>query len=140
MTRFFALSPLLAISLFAQTKDRPVPRFPPDIAAPKAPEGRDASRVDPKHYALEFENDGMRALRLTLQANETVPAQDTDALFVCLKECHVRMTRADGRTEDLHLEPGKTRWISGNIRSERNLTAQGSEILVIELKRPARSN
>jgi hypothetical protein len=46
----------------------------------------------------------MRAVRFTLKADETVPMHDDrDALAVCVKECHLRFTRPDGRVQDLQL-------------------------------------
>jgi hypothetical protein len=46
--------------------------------------------VHPKHYRLDFENDQIRVLRLTLKGDEAVPLHDAkDALLLCLKECHL---------------------------------------------------
>jgi hypothetical protein len=107
----------------------------PEIIPPEVLRGKDALAADPKHYRLDFENDHMRVLRLTLKADEAVPVHDDrDALFVCIKECHLRLTRPGGRAQDIHLQAAESRWIYGDTRSEKNLGSQPLELLVIETK------
>jgi len=126
------LCSLAATILLAQVRSR---EFPPDIVPPEVLKGKDALAADPKHYKLEFENEHMRVLRLTLKADEAVPVHDDrDALFVCSKECHIRRTRPGGRGQDMHLQAGESRWIYGDTRSEKNLSSQPLELLVIETK------
>jgi hypothetical protein len=114
--------------------------FPPDIVPPEVVKGKDALAADPKHYRLEFENEHMRVLRLTLKADEVAPVHDdVDALFVCLavgssKDCHLRLTRPGARGQDIHILAGESRWIYGDTRSEKNLGTQPVEMLVIETK------
>ena len=121
--------------LFAQVRPPQYP--PPDIIPPEVLKTRDALQVDTQHYRLEFENDKMRVLRLTLKPSETVPMHgDKDALVVCLKECHVRFTSPNGRSEEVHMETGATRWIFGDTRSEKNLGTKPVEMLFIETKSP----
>ncbi|MCU1339492.1 MAG: hypothetical protein JWO19_5073 [Bryobacterales bacterium] len=125
----------LTAILVAQGPFRERPPFPPDIVPPEVVKGRDALAADPRHYKLELENDSMRVLRLTLKADEVVPVHDDrDALFVCIKECHIRLTRPGGRSQDIHLQAGESRWIYGDTRSEKNLGTQPLEMLVIEPK------
>src|ERR1700693_1553771 len=129
---------LLIMMLFAQGRNREL--FPPDIVPPEVLKGKDALAADPKHYKLEFENDRMRVLRLTLKADEVVPVHDDlDALFVCIavgsdKACHLRRTRPGGRSQDIHMQAGESRWIYADTRSEKNLSSQPLEMLVIEPK------
>ena len=124
---------LLIMILFAQGRTREL--FPPDIVPPEVLKGKDALQADPKHYRLELENEHMRVLRLTLKGDEAVPVHDDrEALFVCLKECHLRLTQPGGRSQDIHLQAGESRWIYGDTRSEKNLSNQPLELLVIETK------
>jgi hypothetical protein len=128
---------LLIMILFAQARSR---EFPPDIVPPEVLKGKDALAADPKHYRLELENDRMRVLRLTLKADEVVPVHDDlDALFVCIavgsdKACHIRLARPGGRSQDIHMQAGESRWIYADTRSEKNLSSQPLEMLVIEPK------
>jgi hypothetical protein len=122
-----------ALALHAFGQARPV--FPPDIVSPEVTARRDPLRVDPTHYRLDFENEHVRALRLTLKADETVPLHDDrDAFAVCIQECHLRFTRPDGRIQDVHMETGETRWIYGDSRSAKNLNTQPMQILFLEVK------
>ena len=127
---------LLILVLLAQGRTRDSREFfPPDIVPPEVVKGKDALAADPKHYNLELENERMRVLRLTLKAGEMAPVHDDrDALFVCLKECHLRLTRPGGASQDIHLQGGESRWIYGDTRSEKNLGTQPLEMLVIEPK------
>jgi hypothetical protein len=138
MIRTVLLIGLSAGAFFAQgPPDRRLqPKaFPPDIVPPELLAIRDALQVDPGHYSLDFENAQTRVLRLTLKGNEAVPMHDDqDALVVCIKECHLRLARPDGRNDDIHLEAGKTRWVFGDRRSEKNLSPQPVEMLFIEVK------
>jgi hypothetical protein len=59
-----------------------------------------------------------------------------DALAVCLHECHIRFAYPNGRSEDVHMEDGTTRWIFGATRSEKNLGTRPVEMLFIEMKIP----
>ncbi|HSP66090.1 MAG TPA: hypothetical protein VLN48_00085 [Bryobacteraceae bacterium] len=132
MSRMLLLICSFAAILFAQLRSR---EFPPDIVPPEVLRGKDALAADPKHYKLELDNDRMRVLRLILKADETVPVHDDqDALFVCVKECHIRFTRPGGRPQDIHMQTGESRWIYGDTRSEKNLGTQPLEMLVIETK------
>jgi hypothetical protein len=132
----FLLAGLFAAGLSAQLRECP-PAFPPDIVPPEVFRSQDALQVDPQHYRLEFENQKMRVLKLTLKANDVVPLHDDpDALVVCLKECHLRFTLPNGRSEDIHMETGATRWIFGDRRSEKNLGTKSVEMLFIETKNP----
>lgn len=110
--------------------------FPPDIVPPEVLKGRDALTADPKHYKLELENDRMRVLRLKLKADEAVPVHDDrEALLVCVvKDCHVRLARPGGRSQDMHMQAGESRWIYADTRSEKNLSSEPLEMLVIEPK------
>jgi hypothetical protein len=124
---------LFIVGLLAQVRPPQYP--PPDIIPPEVLKTRDALQVDTQHYRLDFENDKMRVLRLTLNPSETVPMHgDKDALVVCLQECHVRFMSPNGRSEDVHMEAGTSRWIYGDTRSEKNLGTKLVEMLFIETK------
>jgi hypothetical protein len=124
---------LLTVGLPGQVR---LPQYPPpDIISPEVLKTRDALQVDTLHYRLDFENEKMRVLRLTLKPSETVPMHDDkNALVVCLKECHVRFTSPNGRSEDIHMEAGTSRWINGETRSDKNLGTKPVEMLFVETK------
>ena len=126
------LAGLLVCRTFAQEPKR---RFPPDIVPPEVTQWRDPLRISPKHYKLESDNEHVRVLRLALKGDEGVPMHDDrDSLFVCLTECHLRLSSPDGRIQDVHLEAGKTQWVFGGPRSEKNLSTKPLDMLLIEMK------
>ena len=122
---------LLASTVFAQQP----PQFPPDIVPPEVFARRDPLKADAGHYRLEMENERVRVIRLTLKADEAVPMHDdVDSVAVCILECHLRFTRADGRIQDVHMETGETRWLWGDAHSTRNLNTRPMEMVFIEMK------
>jgi hypothetical protein len=144
--RIVLLSSWLSSSLFCQSPTQAV-------HSPSDP-----LRVDPVHYSVESETDGMLALRLKLGPDEAAPpAYFQDALIVCTSECHVRLvvttpmsTRlrkvgaagseitGTGKDRhqivDIHMEAGTTRLIGAGLRSIANLSTNPVEMLFIERK------
>ena len=115
--------------LFLHPQDRP------EIIPPLVLADRDPVRVDPQHFKLAFQNERVRVVRLTMKGSEGSPMhEEPDILAVCLKECHVRLTRPDGKTQDLHMQAGDTRWVWEDTRSEKNLSKEPLEMLLIEMK------
>jgi hypothetical protein len=106
--------------------------FPPEIAPPNFTH-RDVLTVDRIHYRKDFENEHMRVLHLNLKADESVPFHEgNDGLFVCFKECHLRLASPSGQVQDVHLENGQSRWIGAGTRTEKNLSSHPVEMLFIE--------
>jgi hypothetical protein len=133
------LLPIAAFALgaYGQQPFRPNLNFPPDIVSPEAMARRDPLKIDTRHYRLDYENERVRAIRLTLKADEAVPMHDdVDALAVCIVECHLRFTEPDGHIQDVHMESGETRWLYGDTHSARNLNTNPMEMLFIEVKAP----
>jgi hypothetical protein len=126
---------VLAVGAYGQRPLPPEKLFPPEIVSPEALARRDPLKIDANHYRLDYENERVRAIRLTLKADEAVPLHDdVDALAVCIEECHLRFTRPDGHIQDVHMESGETRWLYGDTHSARNLNTHPMEMLFIEVK------
>jgi hypothetical protein len=130
MKPFPLLIAISALALMAQKGDR----LFPDIVPPEVLH-RDVLRVDPTHYTKDFENEQTRVLRLRPKSDETVPMHEAqDGLFVCVNECHIRLTDPQGHLQDIHLENGQTRWVWAGTRTEKNLSTRSVEMLFIEMK------
>jgi beta-alanine degradation protein BauB len=129
---------LLAVFALGAYGQRPFPPdnlFPPEIVPSEVFARHDPLKIDPKHYRLDYENEHVRAIRLTLKADEAVPMHDdVDALAVCIQECHLRFTWPNGHIQDVHMESGETRWLYGDTHSTRNLNTNPMEMLFIEVK------
>jgi hypothetical protein len=127
-----------ALPLAAQPDLRAFParNFPPEIISQEELP-RDIVRVAAAHVRVDFENDRTRVLRLTLGAGEAIPAHDDRAgVLVCIAGCRIRFTVPDGKTQDVELKAGETRWMPDSRRVTRNLADGPVEMLYIESKRP----
>ena len=128
-----------AMRLAAQPEQRrlyPPRTFPPDIISQEELP-RDIVRVASTHVRVDFENDRTRVLRLTLGAGESIPLHDDRAgVLVCIAGCRIRFTMPDGKTQDIELKAGETRWLPDARRVTRNLADGPVEMLYIETKRP----
>jgi hypothetical protein len=126
---------VLALGAYGQQQFQPGLHFPPDIVPPEVFARRDPLKIDAQHYRLDFENEHVRAMRLTLKADEAVPMHDdVDALAVCIQECHLRFTTPDGHIQDVHMESGETRWLYGDRHFARHLNTNPMEMVFIEVK------
>ena len=128
-----------AMRLAAQPEQRrlyPPRTFPPDIISQEELP-RDIVRVASTHVRVDFENDRTRVLRLTLGAGESIPLHDDRAgVLVCIAGCRIRFTMPDGKTQDVELKAGETRWLPDARRVTHNLADGPVEMLYIETKRP----
>ena len=128
-----------AMRLAAQPEQRrlyPPRTFPPDIISQEELP-RDIVRVASTHVRVDFENDRTRVLRLTLGSGESIPLHDDRAgVLVCIAGCRIRFTMPDGKTQDVELKAGETRWMPEARRVTRNLADAPVEMLYIESKRP----
>jgi hypothetical protein len=129
---------VLAATLFSQqAPDRRFVQPPslPEIIPPGFLADRDPVRVDPQHFRLDFQNEHVAVVHVTMKGSEGTRMHDEpEALAVCLKECHIRLTRPDGKIQDLHMHAGDTRWLWEDTRSEKNLGTEPLEMLLIEMK------
>lgn len=126
---------LPVLGLFAQGVFRTgaVHRFSEEVLSPEMRSQRDALRMDPVHYGLEFANQSIRVLRLKLSpVEEDLMHYAEDALAVCLDQCDIELRQPDGSTAVIHLKTGQTHWIRAGMRSEKNAGSQPFEILFIE--------
>ncbi len=83
---------------------------------------RDPVKIDPEHYKIDFENEKVRVVRISLRSEEkSLQHEDPEGIMVCPKECHIRFTRGNGKVQDVHLAAGESRWVYDDSRFESNL-------------------
>ena len=126
-----------ASSLSQQTPDersiQPLSR--PEIVPPGFLADRDPVLVDPEHFRVDFQNEQVRVVHLSIKGTQQTRMHEEPAvLAVCIKECHVRLSEPDGKTKDLNMQAGDTHWIWEDTRSEKNLGKEPLEMLLIEMK------
>jgi hypothetical protein len=137
-----ALQTALLIGAFAagsfsqQAPDRFIqPPSLPEIIPPGFLADRDPVLIDPQHFRLDFQNERVRVVHLTMKAGEGTRMHETPELVaVCIKECHLRLTRPDGKIQDLHMKAGDSRWVWEDTRLEKNLGKELLEMLLVEMK------
>jgi hypothetical protein len=133
---FLAIGSLPLAAQLEQHRVYPLPQFPPDIISQEELP-RDIVRVASSRVRVDFENDRTRVLRLTLGAGEMIPTHDDRAgVLVCIAGCHIRFTMPNGKSQDVEMKTGETRWMPDARRVTRNLADVQVEMLYIETKRP----
>jgi len=85
--------------------------------------GKDALKVDGKHYKLEFENNQVRVLRLKLSAHEATPAIERVHNAVA-----VYLTDQDGH------KAGDATWETPGTGKRENTGATPLEMVLVEIK------
>ncbi len=97
--------------------------------------GIDAVEVDPKHYKVEFENDKVRALRISYGPKEKSVMHDhPEAIGVFLGDLHARFTFPDGTTEEISGKAGEAAWFPAVTHLPENLSDGPVDMLFFELK------
>lgn len=99
---------------------------------------QDPVEVDPDHYAVEFENDHVRVLRITYGPNERSTMHEHPAsVAVYLTDASVRFHAPDGTSVDVSSKADTHDWAPAGTHEPENLTDQSLELILVELKQPA---
>lgn len=73
--------------------------------------GQDPTRVEPKHYKLDFENDRVQVLSVHYGPHEKSVFHDhPGGVVVSLTEAHLRFTDETGKTREVFSKAGEVRW------------------------------
>ena len=103
------------------------------LALPAMPQ--DPTKVDSKHYKVEFENDQVRVVRISYGPYEkSVMHEHPAGVAVFLTDESVRFTFPDGKTEELTANAGSTVWIEGGKHLPENLSDEPFELILVEMK------
>lgn len=95
----------------------------------------DAVRVYPKHYAVEVENDGVRALRIRYGPHEESIMRGHPArVAVFLTNGHHRFTYPDAGTEQIRAKAAQVQQFDAFEHNAKNLSDQPLEGIGIELR------
>jgi hypothetical protein len=97
---------------------------------------RDAVRADSKHYKLEFENDQVRVLRMTLGAHEGTPMIEHpgNSLAIFLTDQETRATDSIGRSDTAKHKAGEVAWEAPNTQKLENTGETPLEMVLLELR------
>ena len=98
--------------------------------------GQDALKVDGKHYKLEFENDQVRVLRMTLGARQSTPMieESRNRVAVFLSDQEIRTTDLKGAVETATHKRGEAIWQAAKAEKMENAGDGQPEMVLVELK------
>jgi hypothetical protein len=97
----------------------------------------DPLKVDPAQCKLEFENSQVRVVRAKIGPHANVPLHSwpTDHVAVFLTDQNFEMKDATGKTQMSVHKAGDVIWATPATISEKNLSDQPFEVLIVEIKK-----
>jgi ketosteroid isomerase-like protein len=97
--------------------------------------GEDAVKADPQHYAIEFENDRVRVIRIKYGPGEkSVMHTHGPHVAIFLTDNTVRMTLPDDTSAEETGEAGATLWSDAGEHLPENLSDKPFELVLVEVK------
>ena len=104
--------------------------------------GQDPTKVEPKHYRLDFENDRVQVVSVHYGPHEKSALHDhPGGVVVILTEAHLRFTDENGKTREVFSKPGEARWYPPFKHKVENLGDTPYDAVYIGIKgRLAASN
>jgi quercetin dioxygenase-like cupin family protein len=104
---------------------------------PPQPSPLDPVKVDPRHYAVELDNDQVRVIRARYGPRDAAPMHEhaLPRVTVNLTDQAVRLTVPDGSNSELRRSAGEVVFTPTPARhSEVNLADQPFEVILVEIK------
>ncbi|MGA7754925.1 MAG: hypothetical protein WCB05_19000 [Candidatus Sulfotelmatobacter sp.] len=72
---------------------------------------QDPTKVEPKHYKLDFENERVQVVSVHYGPHEKSVLHDhPGGVVVSLTEAHLRFTDENGKVREVFSKPGEVRW------------------------------
>jgi quercetin dioxygenase-like cupin family protein len=97
---------------------------------------QDPTKVDAKHYAVTFENDQVRILRITYGAGEkSVVHEHPNSIAVFLTDGKVKFTLPDGTSQQAEMKAGQAIWNPAGKHLPENLGDKPFELVLVEMKK-----
>jgi quercetin dioxygenase-like cupin family protein len=99
---------------------------------------QDATKADPAHYKVVFENATVRVLKIDYAPGEKSKMhQHPDAIVVPLTTANMRFALADGKSEEKELAAGGALYTPAVTHTPENISKARLEALLVEFKTPA---
>jgi hypothetical protein len=99
----------------------------------------DPTTTDPDKYQVVFENDQVRVLEYRDEPGQrTSPHQHPNSVMYTLSSFKRRLIGDDGKSVDVTLPQGMTRWLDAQTHSGENIGATPTHVLFVELKGSAK--
>jgi len=96
---------------------------------------QDPTKVEPKHYKLDFENDKVQVVTVHYGAHEKSVLHDhPGGVVVSLTEAHLRFTDESGKVREVYSKAGEARWYPPFKHRVENLGDTSYEAVYIGVK------
>src|ERR1700682_300186 len=97
--------------------------------------GKDAVKVDPKHYTVVTENDQVRILKVHYGPHEkSVMHSHPNLAAVFLNDSKGQFTFPDGKKQDFTAKAGDAQYEAAVTHLPENTGDNGMDLIVVELK------
>lgn len=102
--------------------------------------GQDPTKVEPKHYKRDFENDRVDVVSVHYGPHEKSVLHDhPGGVVVSLTEAHLRFTDENGKTREVFSKAGEARWYPPFKHRVENLGDTAYEGIYIGVKNKSAS-
>lgn len=96
---------------------------------------QDPTKVEPKHYKLDFENDRVQVVTVHYGPHEKSVLHDhPGGVVVSLTEAHLRFSDESGKVREVFSKPGEARWYPPFKHRVENLGDTSYEAVYIGIK------
>ena len=97
--------------------------------------GQDPTKVEPKHYKLDFENDRVQVVSVHYGPHEkSAMHEHPGGVVVILTEAHLRFTDESGKVREVFSKPGEARWYPPFKHKVENLGDTSYDAVYVGLK------
>lgn len=98
-------------------------------------QAQDPTKVEPKHYKLDFENDRVQVVSVHYGPHEkSVLHEHPGGVVVILTEAHLRFTDENGKVREIYSKPGEARWYPPFKHRVENLGDTSYDAVYVGLK------
>lgn len=96
----------------------------------------EASKADPQHYKLAFENDEVQVVYIHYGPHEKSPLHDhPKGVVVYVSDGHLRFTDQTGKVQEVSAKHGESRWFPAFKHRVENLDDKAFDGVYIGIKR-----
>ncbi|HTS38586.1 MAG TPA: hypothetical protein VMH04_23125 [Candidatus Solibacter sp.] len=96
---------------------------------------QDPTKVEPRHYKLDFENDRVQVVTVHYEAHEKSALHEhPGGVVVSLTEAHLRFIDENGKVREVFSKPGEARWYPPFKHRVENLGDTAYEGVYIGIK------
>jgi quercetin dioxygenase-like cupin family protein len=96
---------------------------------------QDPTKVEPKHYKLDFENEKVQVVTVHYGPHEKSVLHDhPGGVVVSLTEAHLRFTDENGKVREVYSKPGEARWYPPFKHRVENLGDTSYEAVYVGIK------